>query len=151
MTFERKLFEQVREAIPNTTAKTFSRDCGRSVGYYGSITAQKLSITTNALICLAEVMECRKELMRDMTPRKLAKIEEVQQMIAAEIASRIQHMDCENMVVRKMIISAVAKAVAASEQQHYPPHFHFVMQRIIRWQKEVVHCKNRSYYACPLN
>ncbi len=123
MTFTRKLFEQVCEAVPNTTARTFSRDCGRSEGYYGSITAQKLPITTNALMCLAEVLEYRKELMRDMTPRKLAKIEEVQQMIAAEISSRIQHMDCENMVVRKMIISAVAKSVAASEQRHYPPIF----------------------------
>lgn len=123
MTFTRKLFEQVREAIPNTTAKTFSRDCGRSEGYYGSITAQKLPITTNALMCLAEVMECRKELMRDMTPRKLAKIEEVQQMIAAEVARRMQNIDCDNLIVRKLITGAVAKAIAKNEQHNYPPIF----------------------------
>lgn len=123
MTFTQKLFEQVCEAVPNTTARTFSRDCGRSEGYYGSITAQKLPITTNALMCLAEVMECRKELMRDMTPRKLAKIEEVQQVIATEIAWRMQNIDCNNLIVRKLITSAVAKAIATRDQHNYPPIF----------------------------
>ena len=123
MTFEQKLFEQVCEAVPNTTARTFSRDCGRSEGYYGSITAQKLPITTNALMCLAEVLECRKELMRDITPRKLAKIEEVQQMIATEIARRMQNIDCDNLIVRKLIANAVAKTIATRDQHYYPPIF----------------------------
>lgn len=50
MEFERTLFEKVREAFPKTTARTFSRDCGKSEGYYGSIIAQQQRISTCALI-----------------------------------------------------------------------------------------------------
>lgn len=123
MTFTRRLFEQVREAIPNTTARTFSKDCGMSDGYYGSITAQNLPISTNALLYLAEVLECRKELMHELTPARLAGIETAQQMIASEIAQRMQAIDCDNLAVRKMIINAVARVNSSRNQQYYPPVF----------------------------
>ncbi len=123
MTFTQRLFEQVCEAMPNTTARTFSRDCGKSEGYYGSLTAQKLPISTNALMCLVEVLECRKELMRDMTPGRLASIETAQQMIADEIAQRMQTIECDNLAVRKIITGAVARTIVASEQRCYPPIF----------------------------
>ena len=124
MTFTQKIYEQVHAAVPNTTTRTFSRDCGRSEGYYGSITAQKLPISTNALICLAEVLECRKELLgQHLTNARLQRMEEVQQMIADEIASRMQSIKTDDYKIRKMIISSVARIVAAREQQNYPPIF----------------------------
>ncbi len=92
-------------------------------GYYGSVTAQNLPISTNALMCLADVLECRKELMRDMTPKRLASIGTAQQMIADEIAQRMQAIDCDNLAVRTMITSAVARTIVSSEQRYYPPIF----------------------------
>lgn len=123
MTITKKLFEAVREAIPNTTARTFSRDCGMSEGYYGCISSQNLPMSTNALIFLAEVLECRKELLRDMTPRRLTLIEDAQKMIAREIASRMQNINCDNLVVRRMIIGAVAKVASTHEHYKYIPPF----------------------------
>src|SRR5450830_484554 len=124
MTFTQKIYEQVHAAIQNTTTRTFSRDCGKSDGYYGSITAQKLPISTNALICLAEVLECRKELLgRHLTDARLKCIEEAQQMIADEIASRMQSIHTDDYKIRKLIISSVARIVVAREQQYYPLTF----------------------------
>ena len=124
MTFTQQVYEQVYAAIPNTTTRTFSRDCGKSEGYYGSITAQKLQISTNALISLAEVLECRKELLgRHTTNARLQRIEEAQQMIADEIARRMQSIHTDDYKIRKIIISSVARIVFAHEQQNYPPIF----------------------------
>lgn len=124
MTFTQQIYEQVHAAIPDTTARTFSRGCGKSEGYYGSITAQKLPISTNALICLAEVLECRKELLgRHSENTRLQHIEEAQQMIADEIARRMQNIYTDDYTIRKMIVSSVARIVVAREQQHYPLTF----------------------------
>ena len=124
MTFTQQIYEQVHAAIPDTTTRTFSRDCCKSEGYYGSITAQKLPISTNALICLAEVLECRKELLgRHSTNARLQGIEEAQQMIADEIANRMQSIHTDDYKIRKMIIGSVARIVVAREQQYYPLTF----------------------------
>ena len=124
MTFTQQIYEQVHAAIPNTTTRTFSRDCGKSEGYYGSITAQKLPISTNALICLVEVLECRKELLgQHLTNTRLQHIEEAQQMIADEIANRMQSIHTDDYKIRKMIIGSVARIVVAREQQYYPLTF----------------------------
>ena len=124
MTFTQQIYEQVHAAIPNTTTRTFSRDCGKSEGYYGSITAQKLPISTNALICLVEVLECRKELLvRHSTNARLQYIEDAQQMISDEIANRMQSIHTDDYKIRKMIISSVARIVVAREQQYYPLTF----------------------------
>ena len=124
MIFTQQIYEQVHIAIPDTTTRTFSRDCGKSEGYYGSITAQKLPISTNALICLVEVLECRKELLgRHSTNARLQHIEEAQQMIADEIANRMQSIQTDDYKIRKMIIGSVARIVVAREQQYYPLTF----------------------------
>lgn len=124
ITFTQKIYEKVHAAIPNTTTRTFSSDCGKSEGYYGSITAQKLPISTNSLICLAEILECRKELLGGHTTNaRLQHIEEAQQMIADEIARRMQSIHTDDYKIRKMIISSAARIVFANEQQNYPPIF----------------------------
>lgn len=124
MTITQQIYEQVCAAIPSTTTRTFSRDCGKSEGYYGSITAQQLPISTNALICLAEVLECRKQLLGNkLTQTRLQRIDDAQQMIADEVATRMQHINTDDFKVRTMIVNAVARTVATNNQSHYPPIF----------------------------
>ena len=50
------IYELTQKAIPDMTVRRFSRYCGKSEGYYGSLIAQNLDISTNALIHLAEVL-----------------------------------------------------------------------------------------------
>jgi len=124
MTFTQAIYEQVYAALPNTTTRTFSSYCGKSEGYYGSITAQNLPISTNALICLAEVLEARKILLgAKLTDKRQSDIDLAQQMIADEIAARMQDINSNDYKIRKMIISSVAKSIAKHEQQFYPPIF----------------------------
>ena len=73
---------------------------------------------------MAEVLECRKELLgRHTTNARLQRIEEAQQMIADEIARRMQSIHTDDYKIRKIIISSVARIVFAHEQQNYPPIF----------------------------
>lgn len=121
MTFERILFEKVREVFPNTTARTFSSDCGKSVGYYGSITAQELPISTNALIHLAEILEYRGTLLTDLSPQRKQRIVAVQQMIADEIAARAQNFDSDSFKVRTMILNALARTTKTRDSFYWIP------------------------------
>lgn len=102
MNFTKSLYEKTAKALPEITARTFSRYCGRSEGYYGSISAQNLNISTNSLLYLAEILECR----RGMASSK--SIDEVLGLIANEIARRAQVGYCNSLAVRRMIIRAVA-------------------------------------------
>lgn len=119
MTFTQQLFEQISIALPNTTTRSFSRLCGKSEGYFGSINAQQLPISTNSMIYLAEIIEH----MIDITPsqQNTQKLRQVQQMIANEIAQRTHNLDIENLPVRKMIISAVAHAAYMRDHQFNLP------------------------------
>lgn len=121
MKFERDLFEKVCDAFPHTTARTFSRDCGKSEGYYGSITAQNQRISTSALIYLAEVLECRKNLDASMTPKRLHYIDDAQQMIADEIAGRAQSFDSDSFKVRTMILKALANTANRYDDNYWLP------------------------------
>lgn len=120
MTFTQKLYEQIGNALPGTTSRSFSRLCGRSEGYFGSITAQQLLISTNSIIYLAEAMEQLMIYQRDQ-PHTARKMRQIQQSIAEEIARRTQHFDIDNLPVRKMIISAVAKAAYTRDHQYNLP------------------------------
>lgn len=120
MTFTQQLYEQVCNALPGTTSRSFSRLCGRSEGYFGSITAQQLPISTNSLIYLAEAMEQLMIYQRDQ-PHTTRKMRQIQQSIAEEIARRTQHFDIDNLPVRQMIISAVAKAAYTRDHQYNLP------------------------------
>ena len=120
MTFTQQLYEQVCNALPGTTSRSFSRLCGRSEGYYGSITAQQLPISTNSLIYLAEMIEQLLAFKRDQASTT-SKLRRIQQCIAAEIARRTQDIDTDNLVVRKMIISAVANVAYTRDHQHNLP------------------------------
>ena len=57
--FSQTLYEQICFAFPSTTARTFSKDCGMSEGYWGSTQAQQLPLSTKALINLANTMDMK--------------------------------------------------------------------------------------------
>jgi hypothetical protein len=120
MTFIQQLYERLGDALPGMTTRRFSRLCGKSEGYYGSITAQQLPITTNALIYLAEMIEHIKTTQRSEM-QATHQLQRVQQFIADEIARRTQNFVIDNLPVRKMIISAVANIAYQRDHQHNLP------------------------------
>lgn len=107
------IYARMRAIFPDTTSRSFSRDCGRSDGYLGSITAQKMEISINALIHLLEVLEQRKRkaATSDGTySKQVQRIQSLQDLIATEIAERTtQSVSEQNLNIRQMIIGAVAR------------------------------------------
>jgi len=115
MNFTKHLFLMTSMALPDITARTFSRYLGKSEGYYGSITAQNLDISTNSLLFLAEVLDHK----NTINPNK--RITELQSMIAQEVARRMQRLDTENEVIRKLVIRSVAKTYMERDQLFSAP------------------------------
>lgn len=105
MTFEQRLYEQVCQVLPNTTTRTFSRDCGMSDNYLCSIQSQRLRISTAALLHLAEVLEHRRTLAQNQKP-----VEGVLQMLAEEIAQRSNHISSNSFTVQRLVTKAIAAA-----------------------------------------
>lgn len=104
MTFTNDLYGKIKAAVPDMTVRRFSRYCGMSEGYYGSITAQALPVSTNALIHLAEVLTH----MQSLKPSHA--LDAALVMIAEEVARRMQSINSSsNWAVRQMIVKAVAK------------------------------------------
>ena len=115
MSFTKQLFKMTSMALPDVTTRTFSRYLGKSEGYYGSISAQKLNISTNSLLYLYEILEHKKE----VNPNQY--ITELQKMIMREVTRRIQVLDTENLAVRKLMMRAVAQAYAESTGGYSAP------------------------------
>jgi len=120
MATPQELFEDLKEIFPGTTCRSFSRLCGMSESYYGSILAQNLAISTNALLHLAELLEHKKYLSTDMTPRRITQIQMVQEKIADEIAQRAHRIDSGNLKVRKMLIAALARISVERGTDSFP-------------------------------
>ena len=120
MSFTKQLFEMTSMALPGVTARTFSRYLGKSEGYYGSISAQNLAISTNGLLFLSEVLEQHNTRYQD-NPSQNKYITEIQNLIAQEIARRMQQLDTENLAVRKMVIRAVAQTYMHSGNEYSAP------------------------------
>lgn len=120
MTTPQEIFEEIKTIFPETTYRSFSRLCGMSESYYGSILAQNLAISTNALLHLAELLEHKKYLCADMTPRRINQIQMVQEKIAQEIAQRAHRIDSGNLKVRKMLIAALARISADRGTDSFP-------------------------------
>jgi len=115
MSFTKQLFEMTALALPNITSRTFSRHLGKSEGYYGSISAQNLNISTNSLLYLSEVLEHKKA----TSPNRY--ITELQEMIAHEVARRVQSLQTQNMAVRKIVLHAIAQRYMASADDYCAP------------------------------
>lgn len=121
MTFTHELYERTCDALPGTTTRRFSRYCGKSEGYFGSICAQQLPISTNAIIHLAEMIE-RMMVLADYEPRTNEKLRRIQAFIATEVARRTQELPIVNLAIRQMVARAVASAAyTRDQQQNLPP------------------------------
>jgi hypothetical protein len=101
--------------LPDITARSFSRYCGKSEGYYGSISSQNLDISTNGLLHLSEVLESKKA----TNPNK--HITETQKLIADEIARRMQAVDAGNLAIRKLVLRAIAQTYMADGREYSAP------------------------------
>lgn len=115
MSFTRELFERTTNALPGTTAREFSRYCGKSEGYYGSISSQDLEISTSGLIYLAGLLHAK----NSIEPNE--KIRQVLAMITNEVADRTKRIQCENEAVRRMMIKAVAHAYMQGSSDYSAP------------------------------
>lgn len=115
MSFTKQIFDMASMALPEITTRTFSRYCGKSEGYYGSISAQKLPISTHSLLYLSEVLEHKKA----KSPNKY--ITELQLMIAQEVARRMQSLETQNIAVRRMVIRAIAQTYMADGREYSAP------------------------------
>lgn len=115
MDFKNELYGKIKTAMPEMTVREFSRYCGKSEGYYGSITAQDLPLSTNALLHLAEV------LTHAHANQPSPSLNSALVMIAEEVARRIQHIDTQNWSVREMVIKAVARAQVSNTRQNVAP------------------------------
>ncbi len=120
MSFTKQLFEMTSMALPGVTARTFSRYLGKSEGYYGSISAQNLAISTNGLLFLSEILE-QHNTRNQNNPSQDKYITEIQNLIAQEIARRMQQLDTVNLAVRKMVIRAVATSYMQSGNDYSAP------------------------------
>jgi len=103
MTFEQRLYEQVRQVLPDTTTRTFSRDCGMSDNYLCSIQSQGLKMSTAALLHLAESMEHRQALEQTHKP-----IDAVLQLITNEVATRTNNINSASITVQRLITKSIA-------------------------------------------
>jgi hypothetical protein len=115
MSFTKQIYEKTSMALPDITARTFSRYCGKSEGYYGSISSQNLDISTNSLLYLSEVLEHK----RATSPNQY--ITELQAMIAQEVARRMQAFTTQNMTVRTMMLQAIAQIYMTDGREYSAP------------------------------
>ena len=115
MSFTKQLYEMTSLALPDVTARTFSRYLGKSEGYYGSVTAQNLDISTNSLLFLSEVLDHK----NSISPNK--RISDVQSLLAQEVARRMQTLETQNIAVRKLVMKSIARAYMDSEYNFSAP------------------------------
>ena len=111
--FSQTLYEQICIAFPSTTARTFSKDCDMSEGYWGSIQAQKLPISTKALNSLANTMDMKANIVAHTdgnNHKRKQLVQNIKQMIADEIAVRQTTANISsNHNLRRMILESVSK------------------------------------------
>ena len=109
--FSNQLYAQIIKILPDTTSRSFSRDCGMSEGYWGSIQSQKLPISTQALIHLLEALEHKKSVSRyNNNTRHMDAIKRLQATITEEIANRSEReAKATNGTIRKMLYEAMMK------------------------------------------
>lgn len=121
MTFIQRIYQRLSELLPNMTTRTFSHYCGMSEGYYGSVIAQNMDISSRALIRLAEVMEQLIDIKQRFDPATAQALREVQILIITEIATRAQKFAVGNHMVAEMINKAMASlAVKHDRESHMP-------------------------------
>ena len=110
MTFTEELYQHISSLYSGMTVRGFSKLCGKSEGYFGSMKAQNLELATSAITNLLEELEQRKMMFISMnaSAKQITELRDVQLFIADEIAAR--HHKCsenQNIKIRHMILEAV--------------------------------------------
>jgi hypothetical protein len=111
MTFTEELYQHISSLYSGMTVRGFSKLCGKSEGYYGSIKAQNLELATSAITHLIGELEQRK-MAAPASTQFITQLTEVQLFIADEIAAR--HHKCsenQNIKIRHMLLEAVSNLV----------------------------------------
>ena len=111
MTFTEELYQHISSPYSGMTVRGFSKLCGKSEGYYGSMKAQNLELATSAITHLIEELEQRKMMFISMnaSAKQITQLRDVQLFIANEIA--IRHHKCsenQNIKIRQMLLEAVS-------------------------------------------
>ena len=111
MTFTEELYQHISSLYSGMTVSGFSKLCGKSEGYYGSMKAQNLELATSAITNLLEELEQRKMMFISMnaSAKQITELRDVQLFIADEIAAR--HHKCsenQNIKIRHMLLEAVS-------------------------------------------
>lgn len=115
MNFTNQIYAHLSASMPNMTSRRFSAYCGMSEGYFGSITAQGLEMSTNALFHLAEVIEQKNKLNPSIELHRSIDI------MSTEIARRMSDMPTANYVIRKQVIGALGRAYAKRDLEFAAP------------------------------
>jgi hypothetical protein len=85
--FEGALYDAMCSVYPGTTVRSISQALGMSDGYWSSLQAQGLCVSTTALVHLSEHLDAKK-LLLEAGSNRLRKLEQIQSMIAREIVQR---------------------------------------------------------------
>jgi hypothetical protein len=112
MTFTEELYQHISSQYSGMTVRRFSKLCGKSEGYYGSMKAQNLELATSAITHLIEELEERKMMFISMntSAKQITQLSNIQRFIADEIAAR--HHKCsenQNIKIRHMLLESVSK------------------------------------------
>jgi hypothetical protein len=108
MTFTEELYQHISSLYSGMTVRGFSKLCGKSEGYYGSMKAQNLELATSAITHLIEELEQRK-MAAPASTQFITQLSNIQRFIADEIAAR--HHKCsenQNIKIRHMLLEAVS-------------------------------------------
>jgi hypothetical protein len=109
MTFTEELYQHISSLYSGMTVRGFSKLCGKSEGYYGSMKAQNLELATSAITHLIEELEQRK-MAAPASTQFITQLTEVQLFIADEIAAR--HHKCsenQNIKIRHMLLESMSQ------------------------------------------
>jgi hemoglobin-like flavoprotein len=111
MTFTEELYQHISSLYSGMTVRGFSKLCGKSEGYYGSMKAQNLELATSSITNLLEELEQRKMMFISMnaSAKQIGELRDVQLFIADEIA--IRHHKCsesQTITIRHMLLEAVS-------------------------------------------
>lgn len=88
--FNENLYWSLAELFPEMTVRSLSRMMGKSEGYWSSLNAQHMPVSTAALAQLLETLEFRKTRLAPSS-QAVHRVDKVQELIALELIERFRH------------------------------------------------------------
>ena len=109
--FTEEIYQRTSALYSGMTVRGFSKLCGKSESYYGSMKTQNLELTTSAITHLMEELERKKMFLVSINAatKRITQLSNIQRFIADEIAQR--HHKCsenQNLKIRHMLLEAVS-------------------------------------------